>query len=329
MALLAALLTVLKPDPAAADLELCNRTSYLLDTAIALEQEGGVTATRGWFRIDPGMCRTVVEGAASAEPVYVHTRAPAVYGAAPMPQSGHADFCVGDGNFFIASAATCGPEGNQRVARFTAIKPSESSRGLVANLAEEAGYTDEQARLAAIQRLLVMAGYDAKPIDGIEGKKTESALAQFLKDRGVAPDVVSTGGFFDILVNAVAHSSARGFSWCNDTALTVMAAVGIEHAGSVVTRGWYRVEPGRCVSPDLFGRTQRLYSFAEAVDADGQSIGRGDRRHAWGGPTVLCTRATAFELNDQTDCPGRGLMATGFATVELGSAATTVHFRDP
>jgi uncharacterized membrane protein len=40
-------------------------------------------------------------------------------------------------------------------------------KGPVVNLAEEADYDDAQARLAGIQRLLVMSGYDAYPIDGV------------------------------------------------------------------------------------------------------------------------------------------------------------------
>ena len=44
----------------------------------------------------------------------------------------------------------------------------------MAYLAEDTEYDDEQARLAAIQRLLVIAGYDAAPIDGVDGPKTQA-----------------------------------------------------------------------------------------------------------------------------------------------------------
>ena len=47
---------VLAGDPARADLLLCNRMSYVVETAIGLEDKGAV-ATRGWFRLDPGQCR--------------------------------------------------------------------------------------------------------------------------------------------------------------------------------------------------------------------------------------------------------------------------------
>jgi len=312
--------------PARADLQLCNRTSYVLDLALGLEDKGAF-ATRGWFHVDPGQCRIVLAGAIEAERVYLHARAPSIYGPAPMPQSGHADFCVADGNFVIAGARTC-PHGGQRLVRFTAVQPSESDKGLTASLAEEAEYTPEQARFAGIQRLLVVADYDANPIDGIEGKKTEAALGQFLKDRRLPADAAAAPNFFDVLLDAVKQSDGIGFSWCNETAHTVMAALATDEKGAMVSRGWYRVEPGKCVKPELAGGMRRVYSFAEAVDKDGQTIKRGDKALAWGGPTTLCTRNVRFEITDHTDCPGRGLTAAGFATVDLTGRGTTVRLKE-
>jgi uncharacterized membrane protein len=115
-----------------------------------------------------------------------------------------------------------------------------------------------------------------------------------------------------------------------------MAAVGFEDQGSVVTRGWYRVAPGKCLRPDLTGKPRRLYSFGEAVGPDNQPLRDGARPTgqggsaslAWGGSTILCTRNSKFELSDHKDCGSNGLTATGFATVEMsGAGATTVQFK--
>src|SRR5262249_28817696 len=95
------LVCALGASPARADLQLCNRTSYVLDLALGLEDKGTV-ATRGWFHVDPGQCRVVLTGVVEAERVYLHARALSIYGPTPMPQSGHADLCVADGNFVIA-----------------------------------------------------------------------------------------------------------------------------------------------------------------------------------------------------------------------------------
>src|SRR5687768_11700183 len=86
--------------PARADLQLCNRMSYVVETAIGIEDKGAA-ATRGWFRIDPGQCRIVLQGEVQAESLYVHARALPVYGASPLPHGGHADLCVGVENFVL------------------------------------------------------------------------------------------------------------------------------------------------------------------------------------------------------------------------------------
>jgi len=325
-ALAAAGLLVFAAVPARADLRLCNRLSYAVEAAIGVEDRGAA-ATRGWIRLNPGECRGVLQGDVPGEHLYVHARALAVYGPSPLPSSGHADLCVGDKEFVIATAKSCAR--GQHLVRFTEVKPAETPDGLLAALAEEADYTDDQARLAGIQRLLAMSGYDAGPIDGVTGRKTESALAQFLKDRGLASAAAEQPAFFDVLIEAAQQPASTGLSWCNDTAFTVMAALGAEEKGAIVTRGWYRVEPGKCLRPDFTPPARRLYSFAEAVDGDGHKVSRGGKPLAWGGATAMCTREAKFELGDQRDCVARGLVPTGFAPVDLPpKGGTIVRFKE-
>jgi len=314
--------------PARADLQFCNKTSYVLDLALGLEDKDAA-ATRGWFRVDPGACKTVLQGTPQAEKVYVHARALAAYGPSPLPQAGHVDFCVAEGNFVIAAAKSCPSRTGQRLVRFSQIKPSESEQGLTAYLGEEAEYDPAQARLAGIQRLLVVAGYDANPIDGLEGKKTTAALDQFLKDRRLPADAANGTAFFQVLLDAMKEADGVGFSWCNETPHAVMAALGVDENGAVVTRGWYRVDAGKCVKPDLPAKPARLYSFAEAVDKEGQALKRGDRLLVWGGPMQLCTRDVRFEISEQRNCGAQGLTATGFAVIDMaGKQGATVRFRE-
>ena len=271
----ALLVTLAAATGAKADLRFCNRTSYVLDLALGLEEKGGA-ATRGWFRVVPGQCRMVLQGTIEADQIYVHARALAVYGAPPVAQTGHAELCVAEGNFVIAGAQSCSTRKAQRQVAFTAVKPVETDQGLTATLSEEAEYNDDQARLAGVQRLLSLCGYDASPIDGIPGKKTDLAITQFLKDHQLANEAAIAPSFFEALADAAAKTQSA-FSWCNDTAYTVMASLGVETNASVVTRGWYRIEPGQCLRPPISGQPQRLYSYAEAVDKDGQTVKRGDR----------------------------------------------------
>ena len=77
-------------------------------------------------------------------------------------------------------------------------------------------------------------------------------------------------------------------------------------------------------------KPQRLYSFAEAVGADGMPLrdaGRPSQTVSWGGSTVLCTRNVRFELADHANCAAKGLTAAGFGAVDLASRGATVRFK--
>lgn len=314
--------------PAQADLKLCNRMSYVVEAAIGIDDKAA-TATRGWFRIDPAACRVVVKGTLTADRILLNARALGVYGASPIPQNGRDTLCVAADNFVIAAARQC--RAGQTPAPFTQITPTQTDDGnLVAYLAEDSEYDDEQARLAGIQRLLVIAGYDAAPIDGVDGPKTQAALAAFLKSRGLAPDIVQAPNFFATMIDAVQSPSATGLTWCNDTPHKIMAAIGTDDGKTVISRGWYHIDPGKCLHPDVVGQPRQIFSFAEAVDADNRTIMLKDKALNWGGSTPLCTRESKFEINDQADCGSRGLTATGFAAVDVSSGGgRTLRFATP
>ena len=98
-------------------------------------------------------------------------------------------------NFASATTISCSPalaRAAPAPARSSRASPRSSRRetekGHTAYLAEEAEYSDDQARDAAIQRLLDIAGYDVSPIDGIRGAKTDAALLQFIADNKLDPD---------------------------------------------------------------------------------------------------------------------------------------------
>jgi uncharacterized membrane protein len=221
----------------------------------------------------------------------------------------------------IAAARQC--RGNQTAVPFTAIRPSEGDNGSqTAFLAEDSEYDDEQARLAGIQRLLGVAGYDVSPIDGVDGPKTQGALTAFLKSRNLPADFAQNPKLFDALLDAAQAPSPDRLTWCNDTPHRVMAAIATEDGKAITSRGWYRIEPGKCVHPDVAGQPRQLFSFAEAVDSDGRPLRFRDKPLVWGGPRQLCTRESKFEVNDHSDCTARGFNAAGFAPVEPGGART-------
>jgi uncharacterized membrane protein len=322
MAVAAGLLTGLAASRAHADVKLCNRMSYVIDAAVAVEDHGQASV-RGWYRVDPGQCRAAVQGPLPAGDIYLHVRVPQLYGPSPMPQRGDSEFCIATDNFSSSNARNC--KGSQRPALFTAVKPVEVEKDHAITLAEEAGYDSDQARDAGIQRLLAVAGYDAGPIDGVRGEKTDIAIRQFTAENKLGPTAAGRADFFTQLMDA-AQKPGSGFTWCNDTLHAVMAAIGIEDGNAVTTRGWYRVEPGRCLRPDIAGTPKRIFSFGEAVDINGQTLASGGKPLSWGGTTTLCTRPARFELYDHLDCSARGLTQSGFVEIEIKGSAT-VRFK--
>src|SRR5260221_764713 len=233
--------------PAFADLKLCNRMSYVVEAAIGIDDKSA-TATRGWFRIDPAACRVVLQGALTADRIVLSAGALGVYGASPIPQTGGDTLCIAPENFVIAAARQC--RTGQTPAPFTQITPTQTDDGnLVAYLAEDSEYDDEQARLAGIQRLLVIAGYDAAPIDGVDGPKTQGALSAFLKNRGLAADIVQSPNFFTTMIDAVQSPPSNGLPWGNATPHKIMAAVATDDGKAVTSPGWYPLHPRQCLHP--------------------------------------------------------------------------------
>lgn len=301
--------------------------SYVVEVAIGIDDKAA-TATRGWFRIDPAACHVVVQGTLKADRILLSARALELYGSSPAPQSGTDTLCVAPDSFVIAAARQC--RAGQTPAAFNQVNPTQTEDGnLVAYLAEDSEYDDEQARLAGIQRLLVIGGYDAAPIDGVDGPKTQAALAAFLKNRSLTPEAVQSPNFFTTMINAVQSPSPTGLTWCNDTPYKIMAVVATDDGKTVVSRGWYSINPSKCLHPDISGQPKQIFSFAEAVDAGNRVVKLTEKPLNWGGGTQFCTRDSAFEITAQGDCASRGLAATGFAPVNMSGGGNTLRFAMP
>jgi uncharacterized membrane protein len=298
---------------ARADLEICNRTSFVIEAAIGVETKNAA-ATRGWFRIDPGACRAVLRGEVNADHLYLHARALPLYGTL-QPLSG---------------AKKC-TKPEERLLPFAEVQPSKSGTNMSLYVAESSGYDAEQSRVAAIQRLLTLAGFDAEPVDGTLGTKSEAALAAFLKSRTLSMDAVLRPDFIDVLLAAARESNAPGLLWCNDTKHVVMAALAIEESGTVITRGWWKIDAGACLRPEMPRRISgRIYSFAEAVDASGVAIERKGRPLVWGGNERFCVKNIRFEIRDHKNCEQQGLDVKGFTALEFSATTgATVRFREP
>lgn len=328
--LLLTLITIfLSSSLARADLEICNHTSFVIEAAIGVETKGAA-ATRGWFRVDPGGCRSVLRGDVAFDHLYLHARALPLYGTLRPLSASHVNLCAGSGDFLIAGAKKC-TRTEERLLPFAEVRPSKSGNNVKIFVAESAGYEPEQARIAAIQRLLTLAGYDAEPIDGTLGAKSEAALAAFLKSRSLTMESALRSDFLDVLIAAARDGTAPGLLWCNDTRHVVMAALAIEDGATITTHGWWRVEPGACLRPELPRRISgRLFSFAEAVDNAGAMIERKGRPLVWGGNSKFCVKNIRFEISDHKNCEALGLDIKAFVPVDFPAASgATIRFREP
>ena len=116
---------------------------------------------------------------------------------------------------------------------------------------------------------------------------------------------------------------------CGVSLHQVMAAVATDDGKTVISRGWYRIAPGKCLHPDVTGQPKQIFSFAEAVDADNRTIKLKDKPLNWGGAKELCTRESKFEINEQGDCGTRGLASAGFTPVDMSSGGKTLRFAVP
>ena len=302
--------------------------SYVIEAAIGIDDKAA-TATRGWFRIDPAACRVVAQGTLTADRILLNARALGLYGSSPIPQNGGDTLCVAPDNFVIAAARQC--RAGQTPAPFTQIIPTLADDGnLVAYLAEDSEYDDEQARLAGIQRLLVIAGYDAAPIDGVDGPKTQAALSAFLKSRGL-------DGRYRAVAEFLRDHDRRGA-----VAVVHRADLVQRHAAQGHGRGRHRRRQDRDQPRLVPHRSRQMPASRRHRPAQAGSSASPrpsmpktarsrfkDRPLNWGGTTQLCTRESKFEISEQGDCGTRGLASTGFAAVDMSSGGKTLRFAMP
>lgn len=309
-----------------AETRLCNRTSIVTEAAIGV-MASDTAATRGWFRLDPGQCRALLQTTEAPGKLFLHTRALGEASGTALGQPEHVQLCVGEGDFLVSGATSCSRP-NTRMAGFAEVKPTVVENVAVLFLTEEADYDLPQARRAGIQRLLARMGYDPGPVDGLEGPRTEAALRTFIADRNLPADAAASPDIFDTLISAWRAGEGPGFAWCNETGHRVMAALGLDEGGHIRTRGWYRVEPGACLKPAVEPGVTRVYSFAEAVDGEGRAISRGGRPLTFGGEVPGCIRPAEFEIAG-TDCAAHGASEARFLAVTFdGRRRASVRFRE-
>lgn len=315
--------------PARADYQLCNRTSYVLEAALAIET-GGATATQGWFQIAPGDCSVILSGGWTGERYFLHTRTPEFYREAPEAQQVSRMFCVKTHDFLIPGAEEC-PDTDGSLASFTEFRPDRDEDLTTTEFTDASRFSMEQARISGVQRLLALLGHEPGPVDGAAGSPTERAIADFIAAGSLGERRTDLAILMDELIReARARADGTGLTLCNRTGRRLMAAIASDSGDGINARGWFELEAGAChrAIAEALGQ-RRYYVYAEAVDAKGRAVKRDGEALAWSGGTELCTRNFRFEISDHGDCVPRGLRPAQFRALATGGAKShTVTFTE-
>src|SRR5579862_2827358 len=98
--------------PAAADLRVCNETSYVAYAAVGYEA-GVQMLTRGWTRVRPGECATALQGALNQPSYFVYARGSRAHAGPARAWGDRIRLCAKETNFAIdvpVGTAHCGSD---------------------------------------------------------------------------------------------------------------------------------------------------------------------------------------------------------------------------
>jgi uncharacterized membrane protein len=315
LALLAAL--IFHSAPVHADYRFCNATSYVLQGAIGTEGDN-TWRSRGWARIAPGACASVLPGPVAAGTYYVFARSIDAHQGATKYFSGNDRFCTVPKSFDISGRDNCalrGYEANDFIRVVT-----KAGEEWTTSFGEPRDYSLDQARVAGAQRLLRDNGLRLPKIDGIAAKNTVRAVMAFQRTSGLEASGEIDDGLVAALIAGAEREQAKfGLNLCNKTQYLVWAAVGFSAGDEDMSSGWVRVEPGACAKA-IKGKlgSGPYYVYAEASDNKGAMVKQGGRLLAWSGSDAFCVKTTRFEVKGRDACTTRGYDERRFMRVDTG-----------
>jgi uncharacterized membrane protein len=302
--------------PAQAALTLCNRTSYILYAATSAIQ-GSRSETAGWTRVAPGECQVARKEPLTAQSYLVHARSSLAHSGPARAWGGNQPVCVKDGNFTLKQPAAKSSCTDDSFALPFATLDNQGKRVWTMNFDEQPAMTMTEAQLAGVKRLLKDNGYAIAQIDGKPDKATGLALNDFRKRMKFGPNAGNAELFQALESEARKKIAPAGYTVCNDGPDALMIALGQMDGGKTVSRGWWTVTPGACAR----AMTTTLASdaiYLLAQHKSGGSVVAGSQR--------FCTAATAFEIEGNQNCAGRGFAEAGFAaTATKGLSGYIAH----
>lgn len=164
-----------------ARLEVCNQTDLILMVAVGYDTENQRIATEGWWKVYPGFCEVPVDVAMLKGDYYLHAESNPK---TTMPNDSFvwgdgAPLCVSAVDFRHADARLC-KRGDISL-KFSAVNKNWRNLNRINIVNKKRKYVNlYRARVAGVQRLLSMLGYDIGEIDGLIGESTSDALNKAL-----------------------------------------------------------------------------------------------------------------------------------------------------
>lgn len=297
--------------------DLCNKTSYIVDAAIATENESGPgIRASGWLRVRPGACVEARRGGQENDHVWLYARSSAFHQDGRRIWGGESDLCIKDAAFDTTRHTACELRGFRSVGFREVLLKMENGRP-VASLTETRQFTLEKARIAGVQRLLRDAGYPLGTIDADLGRVTQRFADQFRSDAGLQGVDTLADAFIDALERqAGARSETSGLRVCNlaqDKIWTALART--DDQGKWAARGWWSIGSGDCLLlSQNMPASEPVYLFAETDRL---------RRTIIGGSEDFCLSDTRFINRVRESCLQQGYRVASFRSIVRSPDATT------
>ena len=192
---------------ARAELRLCNQTEYVVVAAVG-QARGAVAVSEGWWVLYPGSCQIPI--GRPLEPTGLHLHA---YALRPDPGGGRqiwggsVPFCVADDRFRFMDGPPC--PNTAFPLGFTPLNTG-GARSWTFDLTGPGGWSNlDEARIAGVQRLLNLSGYDAGTVDGLAGPNTLRAIRAFQRSAGLGGQVRLNAALLQALNQAAPRAAAR------------------------------------------------------------------------------------------------------------------------
>lgn len=171
------LMSLVCANQAYARLEVCNQTDLVLLIAIGYDTTTERTVSEGWWKLYPGYCEVPVDVALLKGHYYVHAESDP---RSTMPDDTFTwgeekSLCTELSDFRLPNGTQC--KDKQVSLKFNRIGKNWRNTNIVNITHSQRSYEKQfRVRVAGIQRLLSLLGYDVGEIDGVIGEKTVVAL---------------------------------------------------------------------------------------------------------------------------------------------------------